>query len=121
MIINKNSGCASKNFSKLKDGPIKNESFEMQEYLKTMTLTDARTNFRLRSKTSNVKMNQKSNPAYAAKLWKCHECLNLDSQSHIMWCPGYAPLREGLDINNDLDVIHYFQQVFKLRENFESQ
>ena len=109
------------NFSKLKDGPIQNESFEMQEYLKTMTLTDARMNFRLRSKTSNVKMNQKSNPAYAAKLWKCHECLNLDSQSHIMWCPGYAPLREGLDINNDLDVIHYFQQVFKLRENFESQ
>ena len=36
-----------------------------------------------------------------------------------MWYPGYAPLREGLDINDDLEVIHYFQKVFKLRENLE--
>ena len=61
-------------------------------------------------------MNRESDPTYAAELWKCDGCGNLDTQSHIIWCPGFAPLREGLDIDNDKDVIHYFQEVFKLRE-----
>ena len=110
-----------KKSSKLKDGPINDEKFELQGYIRNMTLNDARTNFKLRSNTFKAKMNQKSNPIYSAKLWKCGECQNLDTQSHIMWCPGYAPLREGLDIDNDVDVVHYFQQVFKLRESLDSE
>ena len=106
-------------FSKLRNGPLIDEEFGQKEYLKKMRLTDARTKFRLRSFTTNVKMNQNSNPRFAAKLWKCDGCGNLDTQSHIMWCPSFAPLREGLDVDNDLDVIHYFQQVFKLREALE--
>ena len=100
-----------RNFSKLKDGPMLNEKFCRKEYLMKMNLTDARMNFRLRSKTTNVKLNQKSSKSHAAKLWKCGECGYLDSQSHIMWCTYFAPLREGLDVKNDLDVVHYFQQV----------
>ena len=65
-------------------------------------------------------MNQKSNPEYARKLWLCDDCGNVDSQSHIMWCPSYATLREELDINNDVDVVHYFQRVLKLREELKS-
>ena len=104
-----------RNYSKLKDGPMNSEQFGRQKYLSTMNLSDARMNFRLRSKTTNVKMNQKSNKSHAAKLWKCQNCGHLDSQSHIMWCTFFAPLREGLDVNNDLDVVHYFQEVFKHR------
>ena len=84
-----------------------------------MKLSDARTNFKLGSNTTNVKMNRKSNPA--AKLWKCDGCGNLDTQCHIMWCPVFAPLREGLNMNNNKDIVHYFQQVFKLRENLNSE
>ena len=97
-----------------------NENFDMKKYLKEMKLTDARTYFRIRSNTTNVKMNRKSDPKHAAQLWKCSGCGNLDTQSHIMWCPSFAPLREGLDVSNDTDVIHYFQEVFKLRENLET-
>ena len=75
----------------------------------------------LRSNTTNVKMNRKSDPGYAAKLWKCDGCSSLDTLCHIMWCPVYAPLREGLDENNDKDIVHYFQQVFRLRENRNSE
>ena len=75
----------------------------------------------LRSNTTNVKMNRKSDPGYAAKLWKCDGCSSLDTQCHIMWGPVYAPLREGLDVNNDKDIVHYFQQVFRLRENLNSE
>ena len=107
--------------SKLKDGPMTKESFELQDYLKEMKLSDARTKFRLRSNMTKVKMNMKLDPKFAAELWKCSGCGNLDSQSHIMWCPSYATLREGLDIDNDLDVVHYFQSVMKIREALKNE
>ena len=109
------------NTSKFKDGPMLDEMFVKKDYIKSMKLPDARTNFRLRSKTTNVKMNRKSDPGYAAKLWKCEACGNLDTQCHIMWCPVFAPLREGLDVKNDKDVVHYFKEVFKMRENMISE
>ena len=84
------------------------ENFEIKDYIKNMNLIDSRTNFRIRcSLTNNINMNQKSNPEFAKKLWLCNECGNVDSQSHIMWCPSYATLREGLDISNDLHVVRY--------------
>ena len=103
--------------SKLKDGPLVDEIFEKKDYITAMNISDARTNFRLRSNTTNCKMNRKSDPGYAANLWKCDACGNLDTQCHIMWCPAFTPLREGLDVDNDKDVVHYFQEVFKIREN----
>ena len=108
------------NGSKMKNGPFKDETFEVKKYLQEMNLSDSRTHFRRRSNMLNVKMNQKNNHVFATKLWKCEACLNLDSQSHLMWCPAYASLREGLDIDNDLDVVHYIQNVFKIRENLNS-
>ena len=51
--------------SKLKDGPILGK-------------------FRLRSNTTNVKMNRKSDPGYG------EGCANLDMQCHIM-CPLFDP------------------------------
>ena len=107
--------------SKLRDGPMRQESFGLQDYLKEMNLTDARTKFRLKSNMTKVKMNMKSDPKFAAELWACSGCGKLDSQSHIMWCPSFASLREGLDVSNDRDVIHYFQEVFKIRERSEDE
>ena len=63
-----------------------------------------------------VKMNQKSNAVFARQLWACNQCGKIDSQSHIMWCPALASLREGLNIDNDLDVVHYYQKGISLRE-----
>ena len=69
--------------------------------------------FRLRSHMANVKMNQKSDKRYANELWKCDFCLSIDSQSHIVWCPAFASLREGKNLANDLDLVKYFQAVMK--------
>ena len=107
--------------SKLKDGPMVKESFGLKDYLKEMNLSDARTKFRLRSNMTKVKMNMKSDPKFAAELWTCSGCGKLDSQSHIMWCPSFASLREGLDVSNDRDVVHYFQEVFKIRERSDDE
>ena len=109
-------------YSKLKNSKLIEEHLGMKDYVNKMTLSDARTNFRIRSSmVSNVKLNQRSNPEYERTLWLCDECGKVDSQSHIMWCPSYATLREGLDIENDLDVVHYFQSVVKIREALKNE
>ena len=61
-------------------------------------------------------MNQKYNQVFARQLWTCDQCGKIDSQSHIMWCPSLLSLKEGLDVDNDLDVVRYYQKVMKLRE-----
>ena len=102
-------------YSKLKDHD-NDEVLNLKDYTINMNLRDARTMFRLRSHMTNVKMNQKSDKRYANELWKCDFCLSLDSQSHIVWCPAFASLREGKNQANDLDLVKYFQAVMKLRE-----
>ena len=71
--------------SKLKDGPLIAEKFEEKRYLSEMSMHDARMLFRIRSKTNNVRMNQQSDRENARNLWKCTECGNVDTQSHILW------------------------------------
>ena len=39
-----------------------------------------------------------------------------DTQSHVMICSGYAVLREGKDLSQDKDMVEYFQNVIKLRQ-----
>ena len=63
-----------------------------------------------------AKMNMKGNPKFAAELWRCDDCQSMDSQSHILWCPAYAPLREGKNLDDDDDLIKYYQTVMKIRE-----
>ena len=104
----------------MKNGPFKDKTFEAKKCLQEMNLSDSRTHLRRRSNMLNVKMTQKNNRVFATKLWKCEACFNLDSQSHLMWCPAYASLREDLDIDNDLDVVHYIQNVFKIQESMNS-
>ena len=103
-------------YSKLRN-KHNSEYLETKNYIKEMKIINSRTIFRARSSMlRDVKMNQKSNPRYAAELWKCDDCMSMDSQSHIIWCPGYAPLREGKNLYDDMDLVTYFQQVMKIRE-----
>ena len=72
---------------------------------------------RIRSGMVKTKMNMKNNRNYSMDLWKCDDCRSMDSQSHIVWCPAYAGLREGKDLNCDQDLVTYYQEVMKLRED----
>ena len=68
-----------------------------------------------------AKLNMKSSAKFSNELWKCDFCQMLDSQSHIMWCSAFSSLREGKNIADDADLVAYFQQVFKIREQFEEK
>ena len=105
-------------FIKLEKSKISEEQFIAKDYLKTMTLEDARTNFKIRTEMLNLKFNYKHMPQNEKSLWLCDSCqISIESQSHIMWCPAYSELRVGKNINDDKDLIEYVKKVLKIREN----
>ena len=67
-----------KNYSKLKDGPMINV---VKDYIKKMTVEDARVNFALRSSMYDVSFNYRSDPKNAAELWRCDSCMSGHIQS----------------------------------------
>ena len=61
-------------------------------------------------------INFSSDPKNMAELWRCSSCqTNIDTQCHILWCQAYAKLREGKSLDNDHDLVQYFQQVLNIR------
>ena len=92
------------------------EKFEEQKYMNDMSMHDARMMFQIRSSMANTRMNQRSDKNNTKNLWKCRECSNIDSQSHILWCPFFSQLREGKSLDSDEDLVGYFHEVFKIRE-----
>ena len=104
-------------YSKLMNKNLEEESLQIKDYVESMKLRDARMLFRLRSGMVNAKMNRKNDRQYSMDLWRCNDCHSMDSQSHIMWCPAYAGLREGKDLKCDKDLVKYYQQVMKIRED----
>ena len=105
------------NSSKLKNLNVPSENLRLHDYIKNMNLRNVRTNFRIRSHMIDTKYNKKSDKKYEAELWRCDDCKSLDSQSHIIWCPAFAPLREGRNLKNDNDLVSYFQEVLRIRSN----
>jgi hypothetical protein len=71
--------------------------------------------------TRTVKMNFASDKQYAADLWSCWHCPQIDSQPHIKICPAYQKFRENKNLENDHDLVNYFRDVIKLRDNMDSK
>ena len=100
-------------YKKLKKSDLAREEFGRKDYLKNLSLQQARTNFKFRSSmTQHVKMNQKSNKEYADVLWRCEECGMQDTNAHLLWCKGYESLREGKDLGCDKQLCNYLQRIF---------
>ena len=84
-------------YSKLKDPSFQEENLEMKDYVKEMKISDARTMFKKRSSTLPFKMNRKGDKQFSEEMWRCDNCIGLypETTNHVLWCPSYAPLREG--------------------------
>ena len=107
-------------YEKLNYESLKEENFEMKEYVTKMSLQDARTKFAIRSKmVKTVKFNYSSDPKHSSQLWHCSHCEKMDSQSHILVCDSYQYLREGKDLKCDKDLVKYFRDVISLREKIQ--
>ena len=108
-------------YRKLEKSDLLTEAAGRQPYTKDLQLSDARIKFKHRTQMSQyVKMNFSSDVKYAEELWRCNSCeTSIDSQSHVLWCPSYASLREGKDLDSDQDLCEYLREVFKIRHNLE--
>ena len=86
-------------------------------YLNGMKVNDARMLFKIRSKMApTIQMNFPSDKTYAANKWICSACLiNLDTQDHVINCEEYSKYREGLNLDEDEDLVKYFQSIVNLR------
>ena len=79
-----------------------------------MNLYDSRLNFQIRSKMLDVKFNFSAKHEH--ELWECDSCCSsIETQSHLLYCPAYASLREGKDIKNDEHLISYIREVMNVR------
>ena len=100
--------------SKLRDGSAMEETFDRKEYLSTLNLHDSRIKFQLRSKMLDVKFNYSTKHEH--ELWLCDSCCSsIETQSHLLFCPAYASLREGKNIKNDDHLIEYIKTVMSIR------
>ena len=115
-----------KGYKKLDYFSLKKEEFCMKDYLKTMNIKDARLFFRTRvSLVPGIKFQYKSDPKFSASLWSCDLCekageYNLDSFSHVLWCPELAQLRKDRDINDDQHLVNYVRDAMRIREEASS-
>ena len=74
--------------------------------------------FKLRSNMlPTVQMNFMSESEFAANLWTCSGCTRRDSQEHLLTCPGYADLRVGKNLEVDSDLVAYYRDIVKRRQD----
>ena len=84
------------------------EKWKIKDYLRMMTMSEARGKFSLRSKMFLCKMNYSNDPKNRAELWKCDSCKNnIDTQSHMLWCESYRGIRENLKSLNITLIIDF--------------
>ena len=101
--------------TKLKN--ISEEKFERKDYLENKKILDARTMFRYRTGMYKCKMNFRHVHKFKEELWMCDSCQSqIDTQSHVLFCPAYQQLRAGKDMFNTNDLTTYLVKVIQIRE-----
>ena len=69
---------------------------------------------------TDLAWNFKHDKEYEENLWRSESCCSrIETQEHVLVCPAYAELREGLDVNNDKDLVSYFEKVMKIRDKLK--
>ena len=111
---------------KIKFEHLSEEKFKRQRYLTNLNISEARLRFKLKAKmTTTIQLDFPSDAAFAINLWTCSGCTDdamsdkvvgsRDTQQNVMVCPGYADYRENKNLDDDRQLVTYFQQVIKHR------
>ena len=107
---------SAESYKKMKNKIMDSEKFKCKDYLSSLSISQARTLFKHKySMTENVKINYKGDATFTKLLWKCQECMNQDTEIHLLWCPAYKELRMGMDLSSDKDLCNYLQKVIQIR------
>ena len=123
----------TKGYKKISYEELSKQPFMLQPYMKTLKISDARLRFKLKTfMTPTIQMNFPSDSEFADQLWTCTGCANIgstdqpsgvagqrDTQTHVLICPGYAELRQSMNLDEDSDLVKYFSLVIKRRLDIE--
>jgi hypothetical protein len=94
---------------------LKSEDCQRKGYMDLKSLADVRSIFRVRTNMVEGFRGSFQN-MYENTSLNCEGCgLVVDYQAHSMECPAYDDLREGLDMDKDLDLVTFFRKVMDRR------
>ena len=98
-----------------KTAKLKNEDCRLKTYMKEKSLKQVRDTFRVRTNlVEGFRANFKN--MYERNNLECQGCGGaMDDQTHAMQCSAYTDLREGLDMEKDVDLVLYFRRVMESR------
>ena len=104
-------------YKKVEKAKYVDRHHKVQDYLRSMNVTDARIRFKIESgMTPTVRMNFMNDKDFSRQSWVCLGChTHLDTQNHIMACPSYADLRVGKNLDDDTGLVSYFTDVIRRR------
>ena len=106
-------------YKKLKE-ILGKECHKPKEYLMRMTVPDARMNYRVRMHMVDLLSNMKGKAKDGVLVCRgCQEEGTEESQSHMIACKAYEHLRLGLNMERDLDLVKFYQEVLKTRSKKE--
>ena len=95
---------------------LRDEEYETKEFFSSMSLSQSRTLYAIKTNTIQAKMNEMSNPKFCEEMYRCNDCTELCSTEHIKYCSRYAYLRNGVDWSDNIQTVNYFSKILKLRE-----
>ena len=88
----------------------------LPSYISSMSLTNARMAFRIKSKMIDLKVYYKGNMRYKADGYICGECnVSVETITHCLTCLGYTEERMNRNLNNLDDLVQFFIDVMKKR------
>ena len=98
---------------------IKNDEFKVQDYMKNNTVKDISEIFRIKTKMNHLRGNFSSDPKFRGP---CSGCgVNKETNSHVTECEAYEYLLLGRDLSDDGDLVGFFRDVMRRREDKEAQ
>ena len=96
---------------------IKDEEIgKPRDYMMTRCISDCRLQFRIRTNMVELKANMKGRHKDGDySCLGCEEKASIENQSHVIRCPAYADIRNGLNLERNEDLVKYFRQVMLIR------
>ena len=112
----------SESYKKVDSLSLAVEEYEIKNYLNELNLAQARLKFRERSSCMKFcRTHASSDQGNIKARFQCFACSNVDVLSHWRTCLSYANLRRNRDLDSDVDLLAYYQDIILLRSTEEEK
>ena len=108
----------SEKYKKVDSLSLACEEYERKDYFSKFNLAQSRIKFRERSKCmTTCRVDYPSDPGNIKAMFQCFHCDKIDILSHWRECKVYEKFRESKSLDNDADLVEYYQQIINLRRS----